>query len=94
MENASIHKSPSVMEFIQTSKLPVLFSGVSSCDSASVEVIIGLIKRRFLHKSYQRIALQPGQTRKKGEIIQQIVWGANDIPADIIRRTFYYSIKT
>ena len=55
MDNARIHHEDTVKKFIVLKKMPILYSGIFSCDSAPAEILFSIAKRDYKKRCGQII---------------------------------------
>ena len=53
-DNVAVDKTDTVMKFAREMRLPLLFSGKASCESAPVEKVFAHVKRAFAKECEQR----------------------------------------
>jgi hypothetical protein len=57
-DNAPIHHVKVVQKFVKDKNVPLMFSGVASCDSAPVELLFSIIKRYYTKGCEHRLILK------------------------------------
>jgi hypothetical protein len=84
MDNCSFHGTPEVKKQLIDSGMNYKFSGVCQCPAAPVELVIGLIKKKFFKLMAEQREIYQTRAIPNRNILNLIAIAATSISSDTI----------